>query len=76
MLQKYFETIRDSCQAGKVKHSMLEVIIMTICAVVNGCEHWEDIADFCKAKETGFREKVGLELKHGVASHDTFQRIL
>jgi len=75
VLQKYFETIRDSRQAGKVKHSMLEVIIMTISAVVSGCEHWEDIADFCKVKETWFREKVGLELKHGVASHDTFQRI-
>jgi len=68
VLQKYFETIRDSRQAGKVKHSMLEVIIMTICAVVSGCEHWEDIADFCKVKETWFREKVGVELKHGAAS--------
>jgi len=54
---------------------MLEVIIMTICAVVSGCEHWEEIEDFCKVKETWFREKVGLVLKNGVASHDTFQRI-
>ena len=75
MLQKYFETIRDSRQVWKIKHNMLEVIIMTICAVVSGCEHWEDIADFCKVKEGWFREKVGLELKNGIASHDTFQRV-
>ena len=75
MIQKYFETIEDRRQAGKVKYNMLEVIIMTICAVVSGCEHWEDIADFCKVKESWFREKLGLELKNGVASHDTFQRI-
>lgn len=75
MLQKYFETIGDRRQAGKIKHNMLEVIIMTICAVVSGCEHWEEIADFCKVKEDWFREKVGLELKYGIASHDTFQRV-
>jgi predicted transposase YbfD/YdcC len=75
MIQKYFETIEDRRQAGKIKYNMLEVIIMTICAVVSGCEHWEDIADFCKVKENWFREKLGLELKNGVASHDTFQRI-
>jgi predicted transposase YbfD/YdcC len=75
MIQKYFETIEDRRQAWKVKYNMLEVIIMTICAVVSGCEHWEDIADFCRVKETWFREKLGLELKNGVASHDTFQRI-
>uniref|UniRef100_S0DG07 Putative transposase n=1 Tax=termite gut metagenome TaxID=433724 RepID=S0DG07_9ZZZZ len=51
------------------------LIIMTICAVVSGCEHWEDIADFCRVKEPWFKEKLGLELKNGVASHDTFQRI-
>jgi predicted transposase YbfD/YdcC len=75
MMQKYFETIEDRRQAWKIKHSMLEVIIMTICAVVSGCEHWEEIEDFCRVKEDWFREKVGLELKHGIASHDTFQRI-
>jgi predicted transposase YbfD/YdcC len=75
MLQKYFETIEDRRQAGKVKHNMLEVIIMTICAVVSGCENWEDIADFCRVKESWFREKLGLELKNGIASHDTIQRI-
>lgn len=75
MLKKYFETLPDRRQTGKIKHNMLEVIIMTICAVVSGCDHWEDIEDFCKVKETWFREKVGLTLKYGIASHDTFQRI-
>jgi hypothetical protein len=31
--------------------------------------------DFCKAKETWFRERLGLILENGIASHDTFQRV-
>jgi len=48
---------------------------MTICAVVSGCEIWEEIVDFCKVKVCWFRENLGLELENGVASHDTFQRV-
>ena len=48
---------------------------MTICAVISGCEYWEDITDFCKVKEQWFREKMSLRLENGIASHDTFQRV-
>jgi predicted transposase YbfD/YdcC len=53
----------------------LEIVITTICAVISGCEHWEDIVDFCRVKESWFREKLKLELKNGTASHDTYQRV-
>ena len=48
---------------------------MTICAVISGLYYCEEIADFCRAKETCFQERLGLELKNGLASHDTFQRV-
>jgi predicted transposase YbfD/YdcC len=48
---------------------------MTICAVISGCDIWEEIVDFCKVKEKWFRNRLGLELANGIASHDTFQRI-
>ena len=48
---------------------------MTICAVISGCEYWEDIVDFCGVKEKWFRSKLALKLENGIASHDTFQRI-
>jgi len=72
---KYFETITDPRQPWKVSHSLHEIVIMTICVVMSGCEIWEEIADFCKVKEGWFRKKLGLALENGVASHDTFQRI-
>ena len=75
MLQRHFESIEDPRQAKKVTHNLLEIVVMTVCAVVSGCEYWEDIVDFCNVKALWFKEKLGLELKNGVASHDTFQRV-
>jgi predicted transposase YbfD/YdcC len=71
---KYFETLTDSRQAAKVRYNLLEIVVMTICAVVIGCEYWYQIEEYCKHQEDWFREKLGLKLENGVASHDTFQR--
>ena len=75
MMKKYFETIEDSRQQGKIKYNMLETIIITIIAVIAGAEHWNKIEMYCKAKEEWFREKIGLELKNGIPTDDTFARI-
>ena len=75
MIAKYFENIQDPRQEWKVYYNLLEIVVMTICAVISGCEYWEDIVDFSRVKMEWFREKLGLELRYGVASHDTFQRI-
>lgn len=74
-MKEHFEIIRDPRQASKVMHNMVETIVMVVCAVIAGCDVWEDIADFCRVKEEWLREKVGLELKNGIPSHDTFARI-
>ena len=74
-MKKFFETITDPRQPWKVDHNLFEIVIMTMCAVISGCDAWEDIVGFCRVKESWFREKLGLELKNGIASHDTFQRI-
>ena len=41
MLQTYFETLTDERQTWKVKHNLLEIVVMTICAVIAGCDVWE-----------------------------------
>lgn len=76
MMKKYFENITDNREQGKVQYNMLEIIIMTIIAVVAGGEHWTDIADYCKSKKEWFQQVLNLELKNGVPIDDTFQRIL
>jgi len=69
------KTLQTLGQAWKVEHNLLEIVVMTICAVISGCEYCEDIVDFCRVKKTWFQEKLGLTLENGIASHDTFQRI-
>jgi predicted transposase YbfD/YdcC len=75
MLQRYFETISDPREAWKIDHNLHEILAMTVCAVVSGCEIWEDIVDFCRVKEAWFKGRLGLCLVNGIASHDTFQRV-
>lgn len=75
MLQEYFETITDNRQEWKIRHNLHEVIIMTICAVIAGCEAWYQIEHYSKSKEVWFKEKLHLNLKNGVPSHDTFERL-
>ena len=69
-MKEHFERLSDYRQPGKVEYNLLEIVITTICAVMSGCEYWEDIVDFCRVKESWFREKLKLELKNGIASHD------
>jgi len=75
MLQKHFETLTDVRVQGRTKHNLLEIVLITICAVMTGIDAWWQIADFARVKAQWFREKLGLELKRGVPSHDTFQRV-
>ena len=71
----YFANMTDVRQAGKVRHNLTEIIVMVSCAVIAGCDVWEDIADFCRVKENWFREDLGMELANGIPSHDTFRRV-
>ncbi len=75
MIEKYFEEITDKRQPWKVKHNLLEIVVMTICAVIAGCEVWEDIHDYCRVKEAWFRQALGMKLGNGIPSHDTMQRV-
>ena len=74
-MSEYFEGMTDPRQEAKVKHSFIETVMIVICAVIAGCDVWEDIADYCRVKEAWFREALGLELANGIPSHDTMERI-
>jgi predicted transposase YbfD/YdcC len=75
MLQEYFESLTDPRQPRKVKHNLLEIVVMTICAIMAGCDVWEDIVDFCRVKMDWFQESLHMKLENGLPSHDTFQRV-
>jgi len=52
---------------------LTDILVIATCAVIAGAEGWEDIAEYGTSKEPFFRRF--LELKNGVPSHDTFERV-
>ena len=75
MKKEYFEGIEDPRQAWKIKHKLIEIIILVIAAVTAECEAWYQIAHWCEKKAEFLKEKLGLELANGVPSHDTMERV-
>lgn len=54
-------------------HSLFDILVISICAVICGAEHWTEIEEFGEAKQEWFAEF--LELENGIPSHDTFRRV-
>lgn len=69
---KYFAQMDDFRQLGKVKHKLVNIIAITIAAVICGCENWYEIQDFGQQKESWL--KTFLDLPNGVPLHDTYRR--
>ena len=44
-MKKHFEMIKYPRQPWKIDHNLLEIVVMTICAVISECEYWEDIVE-------------------------------
>jgi predicted transposase YbfD/YdcC len=70
---RHFRDLADPRIDRQKRHLLLDIIVITICAVICGAEEWTEIALFGKAKEAWFRGF--LELPHGIPSHDTFGRV-
>ena len=69
---EYFGDLEDPREDNK-RHKLIDIIVVTICAVICGADKWEDIETFGKAKEKGYRGF--LELPHGIPSHDTISHV-
>ncbi len=70
---EHFESVEDYRTERGKKHKLIDIITITICAVVSGADTWIDIEIYGLAK----KEWLGkfLELPHGIPSHDTFGRV-
>lgn len=67
---QHFENIEDPRRQAGLRHPLIEVLFIAICAIIAGADDWVAIERFGKAKKSWF-EKY-LPLKHGIPSHDTF----
>lgn len=51
-------------------HSLFDILVISICAVICGAEHWTEMEEFGIAKRQWF--STFLELEDGISSHDPF----
>jgi predicted transposase YbfD/YdcC len=69
----YFAELSDPRPGGFKRHSLLEILMIALCAILSGGQTAVDMAVFAEAK----REFLSsfLQLRNGVPSHDTFSRV-
>ena len=70
----HFSNIHDQRVERRKLHKLIDILIITICAVICGADTWEDIAMFGESKYEWFKQF--LELANGIPSHDTFSRVI
>jgi predicted transposase YbfD/YdcC len=72
-LYHHFKWIPDPRTGNNKKHNLVEVVILSVLAVLCGAESWYEMETFGKEKEE-FLKKI-LPLENGIPSHDTFNRV-
>lgn len=72
-IRKHFTSLKDPRIERRKLHSLADILIIAICAVVCGAEEWSEIELFGKSKKKWF--KGFLSLPNGIPSHDTFARV-
>lgn len=66
--------VRDPRVPGRSKHLLMDIIIITVCAILCGAEGVAEIEDYAIDRERWLRKY--LKLPNGIPSHDTFSRVL
>ena len=72
-LLTHFASLEDPRTAYLVEHPLLDIVALTICAVICGAETWEAIEAYGQSKSAWLKTFLGLP--HGIPSHDTIARV-
>lgn len=70
---EHFSSLTDPRILLKTRHKLVDIVVITLCAVLAGADEWTEIAEFGTIKKHWF--KTFLELPSGIPSHDTFGRV-
>ena len=60
-------------QTANQRHEFIDILMIALCAVIGGANHWTTVATFGCSKEAWFR--TFLRLPNGIPSHDTFSDV-
>ena len=77
MMMKIFNILdnyNDPRQSWKVKHSIKDIVAITLFATIANANEWTEIQAFAEMNEDFLRQYLTLE--NGIPSHDTIQRVI
>jgi len=70
---KFFRKLKDPRVKRRKKHLLLDIIAIAICAVIAGCDDWQQIETFGDNRLEWLKQF--LPVANGIPSHDTFERV-
>jgi predicted transposase YbfD/YdcC len=73
VIKKHFRQLKDPRRRHRRKYLLGDIIVIAICAVIAGCNDWQQIATYGRERHDWF--KRFLDLPDGSPAHDTFERI-
>lgn len=72
-LQTCFSEMSDPRVVGRTSHSLRDILVLTICAVVAGADDWEYVEMWGTEKIDWLKQYLSLD--NGIPSHDTIGRV-
>jgi len=72
-LIEHFRDLEDPRQPHLVAHPLLDILALTICAVICGADTWVEVEQYGRAKQPWLQQF--LALPNGIPSHDTLTRV-
>ncbi len=73
-IEQFFSKIEDPRVERHKRHKLLDIIVLTICAVISGAQGWEAIEQFGEDKLEWLKKWI--ELENGIPSHDCIARVI
>lgn len=61
-------------QSGNWRHRLVDVLVICILGIICGCETWEEIWDYARAKRLFLWKALGF--RHGIPSPSTMRRVM
>lgn len=69
----YFSSLEDPRVERNKLHSLSSILFLTLCAVLSGCNDWDEIEEYGLEKRVWLEKYI--ELPNGIPSHDTINRV-
>ena len=69
-----FASLEDPRIDRKKLYPLMEIVFLSVCAVLSGFEEWDEVVDFGEEKLAWLRKYLPYE--HGIPSHDTMNRVI